>query len=61
MPIESSNRGMVSVTGRDPEEIGVIARDYGIALTSLVPARYRDAVAGLPTSNFSYGLSVTWQ
>lgn len=37
--IESSNRGMVSVTGRDPEEIGVIARDYGIALTSLVPAR----------------------
>jgi len=37
--IESSDRGMVSVTGRDPEEIGVIARDHGIALTSLVPER----------------------
>ena len=37
--IESSDRGMVDVTGRSPEEIGVIARDHGIALTSLVPER----------------------
>jgi ABC-2 type transport system ATP-binding protein len=37
--IESADRGMVGVTGRSPEEIGVVARDHGIALTSLVPER----------------------
>ena len=37
--IESADRGRVSVTGLDPEEIGVIARDHGIALTGLVPER----------------------
>jgi ABC-2 type transport system ATP-binding protein len=37
--IDSADRGLVSVTGRSPEEIGVIARDHGIALTSLVPER----------------------
>ena len=37
--IESSDRGTVDVTGCSPEEIGVIARDHGIALTSLVPER----------------------
>jgi ABC-2 type transport system ATP-binding protein len=37
--IESSDRGTVDVTGCSPKEIGVIARDHGIALTSLVPER----------------------
>jgi len=37
--VDSADRGRVSVTGLDPEEIGVIARDHGIALTSLVPDR----------------------
>ena len=37
--IESAERGRVSITGLDPEQIGVIARDHGIALTSLVPDR----------------------
>ena len=37
--IDSADRGRVSVAGLDPEEIGVIARDHGIALTSLVPDR----------------------
>lgn len=35
--IDSADRGRVSVTGLDPQGIGVIARDHGIALTSLVP------------------------
>ena len=37
--IDSADRGRVSVTGLDPEEIGVIARDHGIALTSLARDR----------------------
>jgi len=37
--IDSADRGRVSVTGLDPEEIGLIARDHSIALTSLVPER----------------------
>ena len=37
--IGSADRGRVSVTGLDPEEIGLTARDHGIALTSLVPER----------------------
>ncbi|MEM9463922.1 MAG: ABC transporter ATP-binding protein [Actinomycetota bacterium] len=35
--IVSADRGAVSVSGLDATEIGVIARDNGIALTSLVP------------------------
>ena len=35
--IVSADRGAVSVSGLDSSEIGVIARDNGIALTSLVP------------------------
>ena len=37
--IDSTERGRVSVTGLEPEQIGAIARDHGIALTSLVPDR----------------------
>jgi ABC-2 type transport system ATP-binding protein len=37
--IDSSSRGTISVTGRSPKEIGVIARDHDIALTSLAPER----------------------
>ena len=37
--IESTERGVVSVTGRSPDHIGAVARDHGIALTSLVPER----------------------
>ncbi len=37
--IESRGRGTVDVTGCSPKEIGVIARDHGIAITSLVPER----------------------
>ncbi len=37
--IESSVRGTVDVTGRSADEIGVLARDHGIALTRLVPER----------------------
>ena len=37
--IDSADRGRVSVTGLDPEEIGIVARDHGIALTSLVADR----------------------
>ena len=35
--IASTDRGSVSVSGLDPAEIGLLARDHGIALTSLVP------------------------
>lgn len=37
--IDSADRGRVSVTGLDPQEIGIVARDHGIALTSLVADR----------------------
>ena len=37
--IDSTETGRVSVTGLDPEQIGVVARDHGIALTSLVADR----------------------
>ena len=37
--IDSADRGRISVTGLGPDKIGVIARDHGIALTSLVPER----------------------
>ncbi len=37
--IETTQRGAVDVTGRSAEEIGIVARDHGIALTGLVPER----------------------
>ena len=37
--IASTERGLVSVTGLDAGEIGLVAREAGIALTSLVPER----------------------
>ena len=37
--IESRDRGIVDVIGRSPAEIGELARDNGIALSSLVPER----------------------
>ena len=37
--IETAGRGAVDVTGRTAEEIGIVARDHGIALTGLVPER----------------------
>ena len=35
--IDSTERGTISVSGRTAAEIGLVARDAGIALTSLVP------------------------
>jgi ABC-2 type transport system ATP-binding protein len=37
--VDSTERGTVGVSGLSPEEIGVIARDHGIALTRLVPGQ----------------------
>ena len=37
--VDSTERGAVDVRGRSPEQIGLIARDHGIALAGLVPHR----------------------
>jgi len=37
--VDSTERGTVGVSGLSPEEIGVVARDHGIALTRLVPGQ----------------------
>jgi len=37
--VDSDDRETVNVTGRTAEEIGIVARDHGIALTGLVPER----------------------